>query len=351
MSLFNSSFYVKGLLLFVSILFVSCFKKEAPPFPYDKKYSVKPTTKPFEFSKIDTIQWETKSTLKYDDLPSKKFRWDNLSSRRVEIGFPYKGSSEKPVKPFYFDSLPTISFSYDSIPKEELKVRVINLGEPVIEEAGPLTVPVRGTRGLKSVEEGFGLPNSVTSTNLNSDGSIWFGTKGGYIARYDSNELLIYGQDQGIEFNSDILTIKEGPNGLLWVASADDRILVIDLKARLIYELISPALYHRIFEINFAKDGTAWFRNAGREPGLQVLDFKEKTLGKIVGDPFQGFIINAVEDHEGLIWSSTSAGVNIVDRKNNRIMILNSEHGLDSDLVSNFFKMTKTECGLQPMRA
>ncbi len=333
-----STSLMRCTLFILPFLFLACVNKTTPDFPYDKKYSVKPTTKSFEFSKLDTIQWETKTTSKYNDLPSKKFRWDQLPSKRVEIGFPYEGSPEKPEKPFYFDSLPAISFSYDSIPKEELKVRVINLGEPVIEEAGPLTVPVRGTRGLKSVEEGFGLPNAVTSANLNSDGSIWFGTKGGYIARYDSNELLIYGQDQGIEFNSDILTIKEGPNGLLWVASSDDRILVIDLKARLIYELISSTLYHRIFEINFAKDGTAWFRNTGRDPGLLILDFKEKTLQKFVGEPFQGFIIMALEDHEGLIWASTSGGVNIIDREKNKIMTLDSQHGLDSDVVSNIFQ-------------
>jgi len=338
MSLPSSSFYLKGLFLFVSLLLTSCLKKEAPPFPYGKKSLVRPLTKTFEYTKVDTISWERIGNRPFQNLPSKKLNWDQLSSKSLALGFPFYGSSDLPTSELNFDSLPYIDFDLSTVPKEKIAVRILNLGQPDIQKAGELVTPARGTRGLRSLEEGFGLPAAVNSAALDREGKIWFGTQAGFIAYYDSDELFIYGQEQGIELSGNVLSVLEDENGLIWAASQTGRIVVLDLEANLIYELSSPSLNHQIFEMKFLSDGTVWFRND--KPGYSILDFKEKTLQVLGGKdgPFPGFPITPFEDSQGLVWMTSMDGAKIFDRERGVLKTLNSQNGLPTDVVYNIYE-------------
>ena len=340
MSLPSSSFYLKGLFLFVFLLLTSCLKKEAPPFPYGKKYTVSPTTKSFEFGKTDTIQWQSFETKTYNELPSTRFDWDKLESKRLEIGFPYpvKGAMEEIA--LNMDSLPSMEFDLSSFEKEKLEVRLVSLGKPEINPVGNLPNPAQATRGVRFVDDGFLLPNSATSSLRAKDGSIWIGTQGGYLARYNSDNIALYGPEQGLEIGN-ISTIIEDASGRLWLGANRDKIIVLDFKSNLIYELHSPRFFHRVFQLREISDGTVWTRN--NIPGYSFIDFEQKTVTVMGGEnsPFSGFTVTVFEDSQGLIWMGSSQGVQIIDRNNKRLLHLTSEHGLINNMVYNIMEDDK----------
>jgi signal transduction histidine kinase/ligand-binding sensor domain-containing protein len=340
MSSTNSSFFTKGLLLFVSFLFVSCFQKEAPPFPYGDKFTVSPTTKSLGNGQKDTLNWEKRKTSPYVDLPTKKFSWDKLESQKLELGFPYKADLPLPEIPLNFDSLPYVDFSTDNFDKMPLSVRTIVLGEPEIRETSDLVVSPVATRGVQTLDENFGIPGDPQSSKLLSDGSLLIGTTSGYLVRYEGNKLEIYGPDQGVDAGS-ILSTLEDSKGRIWAGSNRGTVLVIDRKAGLIHELKSPGLIYRIFELFEMEDGTVWFRND--LPGYSYVDFDNKTLTILEGTngAFGAFPIAAIEDHNGLIWMTTMDGIRILDRDLNRLYKMRSDAGLIANQIYNVYEDDK----------
>ncbi len=341
----NTSFFIKGLILFASLLLTSCLQKEAPPFPYGKKYTVSPTKKPFEFSQADTIQWQSFETKTYDELPLTRFDWDKLESKRLEIGFPYPVRGSMDLIPLNLDSIPSMDFDLSSFESEKLDVRVVSLGEPEINPVGNVPNPAQATRGVRFVDDGFQLPNSATSSLSAKDGSIWIGTQGGYLARYNSDNITLYGPEQGLEIGN-ISTIIEDSSGRLWLGSNRDKVVVLDLQTNLIYELESPRFFHRIFQFTEISDGTVWTRN--NTPGFSFIDFTDKTVTSMGGQnsPFGGFTVTVFEDSQGMIWTGSSQGVQIIDRENKRILHLTSEHGLIDNLVYSIMEDDKNRIWL-----
>jgi len=186
---------IKVPLLFLIILFAACNNyKEAPPFPYTENEYAQPKTKSFEFSKSDTLQWVTS---KLKTLPSKKFSWDKLTSTPIDIGLPYKLKGPLTSKPFNWDSLPSTPFSLENLPKQDLKIKVSVLGEPKTVKATNAIVPPQSSRGVMQIDANFGLPGTVYCSIKDKNGMLWFGTSNG-IARYDSENIEIYGEDQGL---------------------------------------------------------------------------------------------------------------------------------------------------------
>ncbi len=345
MSHANASFFLKGLIVFVLLLLTSCLKKEAPPFPYGKKYTVSPTKKPFEFSQADTIQWQSFETKTYDELPLTRFDWDKLESKRLEIGFPYPVRGSMDLIPLNLDSIPSMDFDLSSFESEKLDVRVVSMGKPEINPVGNVPNPAQATRGVRYVDDGFLLPNSATSSISAKDGSIWIGTQGGYLARYNSDHITLYGPEQGLEIGN-ISSIIEDSSSRLWLGSNSDKVVVMDLQSNLIYELESPRFFHRIFQLNEISDGTVWTRN--NAPGFSFIDFKDKTVTSMGGEnsPFRGFTVTVFEDSQGLIWTGSSQGVQIIDRENKRLLHLTSEHGLIDNMVYNIMEDDKNRIWL-----
>ncbi len=333
----HASFFIKGLILFASFLFVSCFKKEAPPFPYGKKYSVQPIQKSIELSEPDTLKWNKISTRAYSDLPAKKFSWDKLESQRLDLGFPYKASLPLPEVELNFDSLPVQDFDIDQFTKYKLTVRKVLLGEPERRESSDLVVSTIATRGVQTLDENFGLPGDPQSSKMLSDGSMLIGTTGGHLVKYKGGTLEIYGPDQGIDIGNVLGTIEDS-KGRTWIGSNRGSILVIDWNSSLIYELSSNELFHQIFEFFEMKDGTMWFRN--NKPGYSFINFEDKTLTVLGGEngPFPGFPIACMEDRNGLVWMTTMNGARILDREGKKLYSLNQDQGLLSRQVYNVFE-------------
>ncbi len=129
----NKNYQIYAILVLLIILISSCNKsKEIPPFPASENEYAQPKTKSFEFSKPDTLQWVTS---KLKPLPIKKFSWDKIPSKPIDIGLPYKLKAPLTTKPFNWDSLPSTPFSLENLAKQDLKIKVSVLGAPKIVKA------------------------------------------------------------------------------------------------------------------------------------------------------------------------------------------------------------------------
>jgi len=330
----NYQFLIRTILLSLFIFITSCNnQKEAPPFPYSENEYAQPKTKNFEFSKPDTVQWVTS---KLKTLPTKKFSWDKISSKPFEIGLPYKLKEPLPSKPFDWNNLPSTPFSLDSLPKQTLKIKVSVLGAPKIVKAGSSIIPPLSTRGVKTFDDNFGLPSTNFCSIKDRDGMLWFGTNNG-IARYDSDNIKIYNEEQGL-ISGRVFSLFEDSKGRLWVAGDINSISVIDFKANLIYNISSTFKTGPVYGIIEADDGTIWYANNGF--GYNIIDLKENTIRQFNAEDglLGGFSVNAYNDKDGLIWLSTGKGINIIDLKNGKNSTLTKANGLSADFVLSFFE-------------
>ncbi|MGB5377256.1 hypothetical protein, partial [Muriicola sp.] len=118
-----------GIYMLIFLFLAACTgSREAPPFPKTESEFKQPLTKKFEFTKEDTIVWKTKKTTPFNKLPVKKFRWDQLAAKPIDIGLPipYNGRGEE--KPFSLESLPYMPFNLDSLPQATLTIKTKGLG-------------------------------------------------------------------------------------------------------------------------------------------------------------------------------------------------------------------------------
>lgn len=210
--------------------------KEAPPFPYLETEYNQPITKSFEFSEPDTIVWTKKDPTTLKLPPTKKFNWDKLPTKTVDFGLPEPLKAKIETKPFNLDNLPYTSFSLDSLPAANLNIKIRELGNPEIIEAGVFDNLQDATRGVMSANTDLSLPTTARTILKDSKGMLWIGMDG-KIARYDSENLEIYGLEQGLK-TSAATALFEDSKGRLWVGNTE-AVSVIDFEGKLIYEVSS----------------------------------------------------------------------------------------------------------------
>jgi len=325
-----------GIYMLLLVILAACNgSKEAPPFPVTASEFKQPITKNFEFSKTDTIVWTTKAPANLKPIPIKKFDWNKLPSKPVDLGLPvpFKGISD--AKPFSLGELPSIPFNIDSLAKTELTIKVTILGEPEIVKAGKLNNQPGATRGVMTAA-GLGLPSTARTIFEDSKGMLWIGMDGN-IARYDSENLEIYGLKQGFKNNS-VGALFEDSKGRLWVGNAGEALSVIDFKGKLIYEISSSFPTSNIFEILEAHDGKFWLTN--QNIGYDIIDLEENSIRQITPDDglLGTFTLSIYQDKDGLIWLSSNGGANIIDLKAGKILQLTTENGLAGSFTSGFYE-------------
>lgn len=319
--------------LFFFILLLSCNKsKEAPPFPYSENEYAQPKIKSFEFSEPDTLQWVTS---KLKTLPTKKFSWDKIPSKPMDIGIPYKLKAPLIVKPFDWDSLPSTPFSLESLPKQDLKIKVSILGEPKIVKANNPVVPPQSSRGVMQLDANFGLPGNVYCSIKDKNDMLWFGTSSG-IARYDSENIEIFGEEQGLNA-SNVYSLLFDTKGRLWLTDNKNSITVIDFEANIIYQITSNNKLD-VYGMMEDNNGRIWF--ASRNFGYNIINLKERWSRQF--EPKNGllgtFNINPYQDSKGLIWLSTNSGVNILDLKAGKNIAFTKNSGLLDDFVTSIYE-------------
>ncbi|NNJ89651.1 MAG: hypothetical protein HKP53_09630 [Eudoraea sp.] len=326
-----------GIFLLLFIILAACNgSKEAPPFPVSESEFSQPLTKKFKFSKKDTIVWKTKEITSFANLPTKKFSWDQLAAKPIDIGIPtpYEGRGEE--KAFSLESLPSIPFNLDSLPSAPLNIKAKVLGSPEIIEAGTLSDISGASRGVKRASLDMGLLTEVYSLLKDSNGMLWMGMLG-QIARYDSNTLEIYGLEQGIA-NATITGLFEDSKGRLWLSNSLENTIILDFEAKLIYEITSEFPFINGNDIIEAADGKFWFSNL--RTGYNIIDLEKKLTYRFTPDEglLDLFNVNLYQDKKGLIWLASRGGVNIIDPGSGKNMQLTTENGLPGSFTAGFFE-------------
>ncbi len=325
-----------AIYVFIFLAISACTNsKEAPPFPVAENEFKQPITKTFEFSEPDTIVWTTKNDASLKQLPTKKFSWDKLPSKPIDFGLsvPFKGDIDS--KPFSMDSLPFVPFSMDSLPKATLSIKTIALGKSEIIEVGVLGAMPNATRGVSSANTDLGIPGTPRTIFKDSKGMLWIGLDG-KIARYDSENLEIYGLEQGLKTTA-ATAIYEDTKGRIWVGN-DDAVSVIDFEAQLIYELSSELPKTGVYGIIEANDGKFWLSR--QNSGYDIIDLEEKTIHQFTQENglLGAFNLSPYQDKDGFIWLSTDSGVNIIDLKSGKNRQWTTETGLQSQFIASFYE-------------
>jgi len=319
---------LKYLFLILGILFLYACEnsKQAPSFPILKNEYSQPITKSFEFSKTDTIQWITEDKSNIKPLPTKSFSWDKLPSKPFYIDIPFTLKETLPKKNLDWNDLPETNFNLDSLPTAKISIKTTVLGSPKIVKAGyPINMP-NASRGIMQFDANFGLPGNPISILKDSNGILWIGTDGG-VAKYDSENLEIYGTDQGLTA-SRTLSLLIDSKDRLWLGNNINTITVIDFEAQLIHKLSSPFDMGTEYDIIEAKDGKIWLTN--NRYGYNIVDLEANTIRKLNAEHglLGNFSISPFQDKEGLIWLTTDKGVTIIDLKNGKNKTLTAENGL-----------------------
>ncbi len=326
-----------GIYMLLFLFLAACTgSREAPPFPKTESEFKQPLTKKFEFTKEDTIIWKTKKTTPFSKLPTKKFSWDQLAAKPIDIGLPipYNGRGEE--KPFSLESLPSMPFNLDSLPQATITIKTKVLGDPEIVEAGPFTDLPGLSRGVVRASLDMGLPTEIFSLLKDRNGMLWMGMQG-QIARYDSNTLEIYALEQGIA-SATITGLFEDSKGRLWISNSLEGTTILDFEAKLIYEITSDLPNISGNSIIEAADGKFWLSNL--RTGYDIIDLEEKLTYRFT--PNEGllgiFNVKLHQDKKGLIWLPSSGGVNIIDLESGKNMQLTTENGLPGLFTAGFFE-------------
>ena len=326
----NQTTNFKFVLTILGLVFVTACNnhKKTPPFPVTENEYAQPVTKEFSLPQADTINWISQDLPALKSLPTTKFDWDKLPEKPFDIGLPYPLKKPITSKPFDWNALESVPFHLDSLPQAELKVKVAVLGQPKIVKAGIPTNEAGATRGVMSLASGFGLPAMAYSQLLDSDGMMWFGITNG-VVKYDSQNLEIYGLDQGLEAKY-TNCLFEDSKGRIWTVGNQGSISVMDRKLNLTYELTSSFDTTRLFQIIEDKNGLFWIATVGN--GYHIINFEEKTMYQF--DTKNGLLANGgisiYEDKEGFLWLSTFQGVHIIDPSRTKNYTLTTANGLES---------------------
>ncbi|MFD1314650.1 two-component regulator propeller domain-containing protein [Namhaeicola litoreus] len=309
--------FQKTLVLFcLSLILLSCHgTKEAPPFPLLENEYAQPEVKALTIPKPDTIQWESKVLPGLKSIPTTKFDYDKLPSKPFDIGLSYPLNTPLTTESFDWSALPNEPFYLDSLPKKNLKVKVSVLGEPRIVKAGNFVNAGNATRGVMTLDANFGLPSTPYSQLIDSEGSIWFALSSG-IARYDSENLEIYGVEQGVE-GKFINWIHEDAKGRIWMVGNQGTLSVLDRKSNLAYELTSSFPVTRKFTIKEDANGIFWITDNGN--GIYIVDLENKIIRNfgVENGLLSKFNFEILVDSKGKIWITTGNGFNMIDLENN----------------------------------
>ncbi len=246
-------------------------------------------------------------------MPTTKFDYAKLPSKPFDIGLPYPIKIPISTQPFDWNALPKQAFHLDSLPKKDLNVKVSVLGEPKIVKAGNFVNADNASRGVMTLDANFGLPSLPASQILDREGSLWMGLNNG-IARYDSENLEIYGIEQGVE-GKFVKGLHEDSKGRIWMTGQQGSISVLDKKSNLVYELTSSFTNWTWPKLTIKEDqnGFMWITDWGN--GIYIIDLEQKIIRKFGVE--NGLLSNITWDlfinTHGEIWITSDEGLNHID--------------------------------------
>lgn len=210
--------YIVSSLIAACIFFSSCGNRlELVPFPVTEQEYKQPVTKPFEFSKPQTIQWAQIPADSIKPITQKPLDLNTLKRKPFKIDESYPFLKPMEEKKIDRAAIPDTTFDLFKLPAQKLKFKTYLLGSPKIVKARVPSLKPNTTRGVMEAGPIMKLPGIARCFFEDSDGQFWIGTEKGH-CKYDGESIEIYGIAQGLQ-NEAILSLMEDNRGRIWIGT------------------------------------------------------------------------------------------------------------------------------------
>ena len=114
--------------------------------------------------------------------------------------------------------------------------------------------------GLEQVDIAYN-PNYIVALLVDDDGTIWAGTWGGGLARFDGKSWTNYTVADGLPANH-VFSLYQDPTGQIWVGTSNGMALKQDKGFKILST--QDGLFSKIvFSMASASDGSAWIGSFG----------------------------------------------------------------------------------------
>jgi diguanylate cyclase (GGDEF)-like protein len=174
------------------------------------------------------------------------------------------------------------------------------------------------------------LSDSVNAVAEDRDGVVWIGTERG-LNRLAGSRISAFGRREGLP--SDVINgLAVGGGGRLWVATDSGIALVVGGALR---RTVTDARIVKASILSMTEDaaGRLWI---GTDQGLLELD-GDRLLAYTSKDGLANdFVRTLLFDRQGTLWIGTSAGLNRM--RDGRIDLLTAKDGLSSNLIQSLYE-------------
>ena len=189
----------------------------------------------------------------------------------------------------------------------------------------------------------------IVSLCIDHEQKLWIGTYFGGLDSFDGTTFTHYKHDDKLPTSiadDRIWSILEDSSYRLWIGTFSGGLQIFDRSKNIFYHPykqtdIRCQMIASLFE---DKAGNIW---AGGYLGVDVILKKEKKVIHYVsnGNGSNTLVDNTIncvnEDSRGLIWLATSGGVSVLNRKANTITSLTTKNGLPANSISNILEDNK----------
>ena len=149
----------------------------------------------------------------------------------------------------------------------------------------------------------------VRSIYEDKTGTLWFGTHGGGISRFDGNQLKVYGTQNGLAHNN-VNTILEDSKATRWFGTHGGGISRLDGETFTNFTTTNGLAGNWVFSILEDSAGTLWF---GTNRGLSRFDGETFTNLNSRDGLADDWVWSILEDSAGNLWIGTKVGVSRYD--------------------------------------
>ncbi len=181
--------------------------------------------------------------------------------------------------------------------------------------------------------------NVIVALCAARDGKIWVGTYLGGMNCFDGKQFIHYKHQPGNPnslANNNVWTIMEDQEGMIWIGTLGGGLQRLNPATGQFTTYTTELGSTYIASLCMGRDSEIFI---GTAIGISIYNSKTQTFENLEGNRqgtqrFSNQNVNHIyEDSRGLLWISTRNGLNVLDRRNDRVMILHSRDGLADDIV------------------